>query len=217
MLDWIIKQTPFSQAQNPSPVGFHIEYEPSIIETNSNIIVTCWKSKAKDGIVPCTFSWTRCRNGVTSSIQHAKGSTYLCDPNDLGCSIRVEVTVTSWEIRRVLTKNIQVKRRYSFLQSKSICWRGRQFSQYYLPTLAASQCSSITTTSKENARWSCLMEWWELLMARLSSVTSLSTQWLNHVYKSIRESQLDWRSASLKSMKMNLWDSWLNYLVSKLH
>jgi hypothetical protein len=44
MFDWLLKPTPGPNTQQPK---FHVEAEPRIVETNSNIIVTSYTSKAR--------------------------------------------------------------------------------------------------------------------------------------------------------------------------
>jgi len=90
MFDWLLKSTP---DPNKQQLKFHVEAEPQLAETNSNIIVTCYTSKAREGIVPCRFCWYRTKNGVTTVIEHIKGSTYMCEPADLGTVIKVEIMV----------------------------------------------------------------------------------------------------------------------------
>jgi len=43
--------------------------------------------------VPCKFHWYRSKNGVTTQIINAKGSTYMCEPSDVGAVIKVDVEV----------------------------------------------------------------------------------------------------------------------------
>lgn len=43
MFDWLLKPA----ADPTKQLKFHVEAEPRIIETNSNIIVTCYTSKGR--------------------------------------------------------------------------------------------------------------------------------------------------------------------------
>lgn len=68
MLDWL----------KGGPPRLYIEHSPDIIESSSNISLTCYSSERKEAVVPCRFHWYRSKNGVTTEIVNAKGSTYMC-------------------------------------------------------------------------------------------------------------------------------------------
>lgn len=68
MLDWL----------KGGQSGLYVEQSPEIIESSSNIALTCFSSQRKETVVPCRFHWYRSKNGVTTEIVNAKGSTYMC-------------------------------------------------------------------------------------------------------------------------------------------
>ena len=53
--------------------------------------------------VPCSFKWFRLRNGLTEEINRYRGSSYICDPSDIGAIIQAEVTSNDQEYSGIAT------------------------------------------------------------------------------------------------------------------
>lgn len=71
---------------------FHIHSEPEYVDTASTINVTAFADKTERTAVPCSYRWFRVRNGLKEEVIRYKGSSYICDPSDIGAIIQVEVT-----------------------------------------------------------------------------------------------------------------------------
>ncbi len=41
-------------------------------------MITCYSNQNKNAVIPCKYIWYRNRNGLTTSINNIKGSTYMC-------------------------------------------------------------------------------------------------------------------------------------------
>lgn len=147
MLDWLLKPATDPTKQQ---LRFHVEAEPRIVETSSNIIVTCYTSKAREGIVPCRYCWYRTKNGVTTVIEHVKGSTYMCEPADLGTTIKVEVTVRR-ESCRVLMRSTPAALSSNSRQFELISLLGSKWKESYLLVREPSQSFWRRLIAKESA------------------------------------------------------------------
>jgi hypothetical protein len=88
MLDWFLNAGSFKGNYN-----FHIEVQPKVIESNSNITVTCFSNKNKGIVIPVTINWFKLKNGLTTHLSNVRGNTYMCDPSDIGAVIRIEIRV----------------------------------------------------------------------------------------------------------------------------
>lgn len=90
MIDWLRKATT-GQHVATGNYRFHVRCEPEIIDTASTINITTFADKTETSVIPSTFRWFRVRNGLTEEIIKYKGSSYICEPSDVGAIIKVEI------------------------------------------------------------------------------------------------------------------------------
>jgi hypothetical protein len=83
MLDWILNGNSFKGNYN-----FHIDVHPKIIESNSNITLTCYSNRNKGAVIPCAINWFKLKHGVATHLTHVRGNTYMCEPSDVSAMIR---------------------------------------------------------------------------------------------------------------------------------
>lgn len=88
MLDWFLSSGSFKGNYN-----FHIEVSPKVVESNSNLTITCYSNKNKGAVIPVAITWFKIKNGLSTHMASVRGNTYLCDPSDVGAVIRAEVKV----------------------------------------------------------------------------------------------------------------------------
>lgn len=104
IISWI-KERAFPEGSH----RFFVEGSPSHIESGTLISIKCFTDRHRNQIVSCKFSWSRIRDSLITPLGYIKGNTYQCDPNDVGATISVEITVSSLGCR-VWTKSIQGQR-----------------------------------------------------------------------------------------------------------
>lgn len=92
MLEWLLPST-FRGNYN-----FYVEVQPKTIESNSNITLTCYSNKDKGAVLPTAINWFRLRNGMVTNLSHVRGNTYMCDPSDVGATIRAEIRVPAAQL-----------------------------------------------------------------------------------------------------------------------
>jgi hypothetical protein len=56
-------------------------------------MITCYSNNNRSSVIPCRFSWYKIKNGITTALNTVKGSSYLCDPSDVGAIIKAEISV----------------------------------------------------------------------------------------------------------------------------
>lgn len=62
-------------------------------ETSSNLTVVCYSDANKRNIMPCEYKWTRNMDTSLTELKEIKGNSYMCQPDDLGAIIQVEIKV----------------------------------------------------------------------------------------------------------------------------
>jgi hypothetical protein len=72
---------------------FVVDVTPKIAETSSNLTIICYPNRTKKLVLPIRVRWFRMKNNQLTEIAGIRGSTYPCEPSDLGCKIKAEVTV----------------------------------------------------------------------------------------------------------------------------
>ena len=72
---------------------FLVECQPKQSETSSNLSVVCYPNKNRRMALPIKVRWFRLKNNQLTEIAGMCGSTYPCEPSDLGCKIKAEITV----------------------------------------------------------------------------------------------------------------------------
>jgi len=75
---------------------FVVECLPKQPETSSNLSVVCYANKNRRSPLPIKVRWFRLKNNQLTEIVGMRGSTYPCEPCDLGCKIKAEITVREY-------------------------------------------------------------------------------------------------------------------------
>ena len=64
-MDWFKKGVASSQNKITGSYKFHLRSEPEYVDTASTINVTAFSDKTESVGLPCTYKWSRIRNGLT--------------------------------------------------------------------------------------------------------------------------------------------------------
>jgi hypothetical protein len=150
MIGWMFGESSNAVTGN---FKFQLEYSPKVAETSSNLTVVCYPNKSRRSVLPIRVRWFRLKNGQLSEIIGMRGCTYPCEPSDLGCKIKAEVTVRG-ETRRVWKIKAQAPQRSGLAPSKSTY----PLSKYWLASspLVGCRCpcsSSETRKNKPKSFW----------------------------------------------------------------
>lgn len=81
------------QHQSTVNHNFLVECQPKHPETSSNLSVVCYTSKNRRSPLPIKVRWFRLKNNQLTEIAGMRGSSYPCEPSDMGCKIKAEITV----------------------------------------------------------------------------------------------------------------------------
>jgi hypothetical protein len=87
MIGWMFGDT---QQNVSGDHKFVVDLTPKIADTSSNLTIICYPNKT---VLPIRVRWFRTKNNQLTEIGGIRGFTYPCEPSDLGCKIKAEVTV----------------------------------------------------------------------------------------------------------------------------
>jgi hypothetical protein len=103
VVGWIARQAG-RIADNFNSYHFHVAHTPShTLDTSTLLTLTAYTDRSQQALVPCRFRWSRIKNGIIAEAEDFKGSSFICEPSDVGCIIQAEVTVSLWRHRAVIS------------------------------------------------------------------------------------------------------------------
>lgn len=94
VVDWISRQAG-KLADKFDNYKFYVKSTPDHVDSSTRLFLNTFTSRDEEAIVPCTYKWTRIKNGILADVPEFKGNTFLCEPSDVGSTIQAEVTVTA--------------------------------------------------------------------------------------------------------------------------
>lgn len=83
MIDWIKNKTNKNKRQY-GHFNFTLKSQPDIIDSSSTISLIAYTNSFANATLPCVYKWSIIKNGVKIERPQFKGSTYKCEPNDVG-------------------------------------------------------------------------------------------------------------------------------------
>lgn len=107
VVDWLSKQAG-KLADNFNKYKFYVKHSPEHIDSSTILSLTPYTSREEEALVPCTYRWSRIKNGILSEVDEFRGNSFICEPSDVGCIIQAEVTV-SLHLCRAPILNIQAQ------------------------------------------------------------------------------------------------------------
>lgn len=87
VVDWISKQAG-KLADKFENYKFYIKSTPEHVDSSTRLFLNSYTNRDEEALVPCTYRWSRIKNGILAEATEFKGNTFLCEPADVGSTIQ---------------------------------------------------------------------------------------------------------------------------------
>lgn len=65
-------------ADNVKDYKFFVKHQPNLIDSSTTLMLTTYSNRDEVATIPCTFKWSRIKNGLIAEVPEFKGNSYIC-------------------------------------------------------------------------------------------------------------------------------------------